>query len=178
MCIACWMTKLTNKPTKEFRWPKEYYALMEIFRDVTSHSMLRFMIFSQPPNSSWTLLVFLPPGKGVLQTGRKTEHRGPWDSSFALKKPSLLLGLTPHSIPIIIPALRLSLFRDPNPHRLLVIPPSLSPICEGSPRPITLVVSWCLSVICKLVVSSWTPPPSKQWRPTTLQAQVWTQKQE
>ena len=118
---------------------------MEIFRDVTSHSMLRFMIFSQPPNSSWTLLVFLPPGKGVLQTGRKTEHRGPWDSSFALKKPSLLLGLTPHSIPIIIPALRLSLFRDPNPHRLLVIPPSLSPICEGSPRPITLVVSWCLS---------------------------------
>ena len=95
------------------------------------------MIFSQPPNSSWTLLVFLPPGKGVLQTGRKTEHRGPWDSSFVLKKPSLLLGLTPHSIPIIIPSLRLSLLRDPNPHRLLVIPPSLSPICEGSPRPIT-----------------------------------------
>jgi len=127
---------------------------MEIFRDVTFHSRLRYMIFTQSPNSSWTILVFLPPGKGALQTGRKTEHRDPWESSCVLKKPSLLLGLTPHSIPIIIPSLRLSLLRDPNPHRLLVIPPSLSPICEGSPRPITLVVSWCLSVICNLVVSS------------------------
>ena len=126
------MTKLTNKPTKESRWPKEYYALMEIFIDVTFHSRLRYMIFTQSPNSSWTILVFLPPGKGALQIGRKTVHRGPWDSSCVLKKLSLLLGPNPHSNPIITQSLRLSLLRDPNPPSILVIPHSLSLICEGS----------------------------------------------
>ena len=79
------MNKLTLKPTKEWRWPKESYALMAIFRDVTSHSRLGFTIFTQPPYSSWTSLVFLPTGKDALKSGSKPDHLGLRFSSCIFK---------------------------------------------------------------------------------------------
>ena len=99
------MNKLTLKPTKEWRWPKESYALMAIFRDVTSHSRQGFTIFTQPPYSSWTSLVFLPTGKDALKSGSKPDPLG-------LRFPSCIFKRRGPSSPIaFLPAFRLFLSR-------------------------------------------------------------------
>ena len=120
------MNKLINKLTKEWRWPKASYVLMEIFRDVTFHSRLGYTIFMQPPYSSWTTLVFLSPGKDALQSGSKPVLLGPWDSSCKFLKTRSLL-LDPKSLCNLPVSLSLSFLRSSS-SRLARSPPSTQAI--------------------------------------------------